>query len=69
MNVQEDLICPRCGKILSWSCHKETGTAFCEAYSSRVYQVVFESPPCDFQGPVRRLPSGAVVLDETRRRK
>jgi len=42
MNVQEDLICPRCGKTLSWSCHKETGTAFCEAYSSWVYPVVFE---------------------------
>lgn len=69
MNIQEDLTCPRCGKTLSWSCHGETGTAFCEAYSSWAYPVVFESPPCDYKGRVRRLPNGTVVLDETRRRK
>lgn len=53
-NRPHDLICPLCGRVLSWTCPNQTGEAFCTQNQSRRFTPDEPSPGCTFRGPIRR---------------
>lgn len=58
-NQPDDLLCPKCGRVLEWSCWSETGSAYCTRQQSRRFSGG-RDPGCSFMGPIRRRPDGGV---------
>jgi len=57
------LLCPKCGNILKWSCDLTEGEAYCSALQSRVISTqVKDEVLCNFVGKVRRVSHSDVEL-------